>query len=193
LFDPLGKGYVSQVNALLGAAYPEAPVRVVNMGCSGNTVRDLKARWATDVVALRPDWLAVMIGINDVWRQFDCPLAPEIAVDPKEYGATLDELLATTKPQVKGMVVLSPFFIESNRQDPMRQRMDEYGQVALSTARRHGAIPVDVQAAFDRVLAHQHPCNLAWDRIHPNLVGHMVIARAFLDAVGFVWSPVRRG
>jgi lysophospholipase L1-like esterase len=26
--------------------------------------------------------------------------------------------------------------------------------------------------------------SLAWDRVHPNLAGHMVIARAFLAAVG---------
>ena len=27
--------------------------------------------WKADVLDLRPDWLSVMIGINDVWRQFD--------------------------------------------------------------------------------------------------------------------------
>jgi len=43
LFDPLGRGYVCMVNAVLGAVYPDRGLRVVNMGCSGNTVRDLKA------------------------------------------------------------------------------------------------------------------------------------------------------
>ena len=62
----------------------------------------------------------------------------------------------------------------------------------LALAKKHGAIGVDTQAAFDRVLKHQHSSNLSWDRVHPNSIGHMVIARAFLDAVGFVWSPVRR-
>src|SRR3954452_17883523 len=70
LFAALGKGYVSLVDALLGATYPEREIRVVNMGSSGNTVRDLKSRWRTDVLDLRPDWLSMMIGINDVWRQF---------------------------------------------------------------------------------------------------------------------------
>ncbi|HRG50781.1 MAG TPA: hypothetical protein PKW02_07080, partial [Pseudomonadales bacterium] len=41
----LGNGYVSHINALLGALYPAHGIRVLNVGVSGNTVRDLKARW----------------------------------------------------------------------------------------------------------------------------------------------------
>ena len=44
LFDPLGRGYVNFVEALLGSVYPDVGIRVVNMGCSGNTVVDLLSR-----------------------------------------------------------------------------------------------------------------------------------------------------
>jgi lysophospholipase L1-like esterase len=46
---------------------------------------------------------------------------------------------------------------------------------------------VDTQAAFNRMLTAVHPMSLAWDRVHPNLTGHMVLARAFLNAIDFVW------
>ena len=95
LFDPLGRGYVCMVNALLGAVYPERGLRVVNMGCSGNTVRDLKARWQTDVFDLKPDWVSIMIGINDVWRQYDLPLQPESHVPLKEYE---EKILTAEEP-----------------------------------------------------------------------------------------------
>jgi lysophospholipase L1-like esterase len=98
LFEAIGRGYVAQVDALLSAAYPERAVRVVNMGNSGNTVRDLKARWTRDVLDQQPDWLSVLIGINDVWRQFDLPRQKEIHVLPDEYERTLDELLAAARP-----------------------------------------------------------------------------------------------
>lgn len=29
-----------------------------------------------------------------------------------------------------------------------------------------------------------HPCNIAWDRIHPNQTGCMYIAKQFLKAIG---------
>jgi lysophospholipase L1-like esterase len=69
--DNLGNGYVNMINALLTAKYPAQGIRVLNTGISGNTVLDLQGRWEQDVLALKPDWLSVMIGINDVWRQFD--------------------------------------------------------------------------------------------------------------------------
>lgn len=66
----LGYGYVSFVDHLLLAAYPGHPIRIMNMGISGNTIRDLKGRWRRDVLNLAPDWLSICIGINDVWRRF---------------------------------------------------------------------------------------------------------------------------
>jgi lysophospholipase L1-like esterase len=188
LFDPLGKGYVSFIDAMLTAVYPEAKYRVVNVGISGNTVRELKARWQTDVIDLKPDWLSVMIGINDVWRQFDVPKLTEQHVPLDEYERTLDELLARVRPALKGLVLMTPYYIESNRDDAMRLRMGAYGAVVKELASKHGAVFVDTQAAIDRALGHLYPAALAWDRVHPNQGGHMILAKAFLDAVGFDWK-----
>jgi len=181
----LGNGYVSLVNALLGATCPEQKIRIRNIGVSGNTVRDLAARWQCDVVDPRPDWLSIMIGINDVWRQFDAPAQAEWHVTLDEYASTLEQLVGTTRPQLDGLVLMTPYFIEPNQADPMRAKMDRYGEVVRQLAHRYDAILVDTQAAFDDVLATVHPMALASDRIHPTLAGHMVIARAFLKALHY--------
>src|SRR5947209_545163 len=102
LFGAQGRGYVANVDALLGAVYPERRIRVVNMGISGNTTRDLKARWQTDVLDLSPDWLSIMIGDNDVWRQFDSPWQTEQHVYLEEYEASLNHLVEQTAGRVKG-------------------------------------------------------------------------------------------
>lgn len=144
-----------------------------------------KARWHADVLALRPDWVSVMIGINDVWRQFDRPLQTELAVGASDYEATLDQLIAQTKPRVRGLVLMTPFYLEPNRQDPMRAMVDRYGRIVRVLAARHGAILCDTQAAFDRLWKHVYPASIAWDRVHPNLTGHLILAQAFLRSVGF--------
>ena len=74
--------------------------------------------------------------------------------------------------------------IEPNPAEPMRARMDQYGAVVKRLAAEHDAILVDIQAAFDAYLEHYHPAQLAWDRVHPTLTGHTIIARAWLKAVG---------
>lgn len=183
LGDALGRGYVSLVATHLGSVFPASRIRITNVGTSGNTVRDLKARWNEDVFALKPDYVSVMIGINDVWRHFDRPILKEGLVGIEEYEQTLDELVRITVPTVSRMIVMSPFFIESNCHDAMRIRMDEYGAVAKRIAEAHKTVFVDTQAAFDAVLAHCYSAELAWDRIHPSLTGHNIIARAFLKAI----------
>lgn len=183
LFAAEGKGYVALVKAHLTATRPADRIRVVNMGISGNTVLDLEKRWQTDVFDHQPDWLSVMIGINDVWRQFDLPLHTDTHVREDRYAETLEKLVAKTRPTVKGLVLMTPYFIEPNRSDAMRAMMDRYGAIVKRTAEKHGALFVDTQAAYDAVLGHLHPAGLAWDRVHPNLAGHMILARAFLSAV----------
>jgi lysophospholipase L1-like esterase len=188
LFGALGKGYVSLVDGFLQAVYPQRRIRVVNMGTSGNTARDLAARWQTDVIDQKPEWVSVMIGINDVWRQFDTPWQHEWHVPLADYRRLLTGLVAETRPRLAGMVLMTPYIIDPNRQDPMRAMMEEYGAAVKELARKHDAVFVDTQAALDAVLAHLHPATLAWDRIHPNTIGHAAIARAFLRAVNFQFA-----
>lgn len=188
LFGAIGKGYVSLVDALLMAAYPERGIRVVNMGTSGNTVRDLKKRWQTDVLDLNPDWLSIMIGINDVWRQYDLPAQTEQHVYIDEYEQTLEALVKRTRPQLQGLVLMTPFYIEPNAEDPMRRTMDQYSEVVKEMAIKYDARFVDTQAAFNKVLAHIYPGALAWDRVHPNMTGHAVLARAFLEALEYEYN-----
>jgi len=188
LFHALGHGYVSIVDAMLNAIYPELGIRTVNMGTSGNTVRDLKQRWKTDVIDLKPDWLSVMIGINDVWRQYDQPQITESHVYLDEYESTLRLLVQQAQPLVKGIVLMTPYYIESNRDDAMRATMDLYGAAVKRIAQEYGTVFVDTQAAFDEITTYVYPATLAWDRVHPNMSGHMVLARAFLKAIGMEWK-----
>ncbi|MGG4144574.1 SGNH/GDSL hydrolase family protein [Paenibacillus algorifonticola] len=189
LFGALGRGYVAQVDALLQAVYPELGIRVVNMGTGGHTVRDLKARWQEDVTDKKTDVLSIMIGINDVWRQYDTPFITDWHVYIEEYEQTLRELVALAKPVAgSGIVLMTPFFLESNEQDAMRRTMDEYGAVVRRIADETGCLFIDTQAAFNKVLAHLYSATLAWDRVHPTAAGHMVLARAFLQAMDFDWT-----
>ncbi len=185
LFEALGTSYVTDGAAQYTCMMPEMRLRFVNMGVSGNRVRDLKARWQTDVFDQKPDWVSVLIGINDVWRQFDSPLQTEEHVLPDEFEETYDQLIRETLPRVKGMILITPYFMEPNRADPMRARMDEYGAIVKKLAEKYGQTFIDLQAAWDELFTHMHPANIAWDRIHPNHVGCVYIANQILKATGF--------
>ena len=124
----LGNGYVSLVDAFLSIWEPDKKIEVLNAGLSGNTILDLAQRWDSDVIARKPDWLSIMIGVNDVWRQFSGPLKPgHISIEL--FEETYRSILTSVRNQLKGLVLLSPFFIETNRSDPMRKKLDMYSRV----------------------------------------------------------------
>lgn len=182
-FNGLGNGYVAMVDAFLKVKWGQSRVRVQNMGVGGNTVRDLAARWDDDVLDMEPDWVCVMIGINDVWRQFDRFLEVETHVRLPEYRSTLNSLVRLAKDKCQGVVVMSPFFAEPNVEDPMRSLMDEYGASAMEVARANDALFVDIQSELDALMDHVPPMALGWDRIHLSPAGHMMIALSFLEAI----------
>ena len=184
LFNAWGRSYVADVGSLLGCMYPELNLRITNMGISGNKVRDLEARWETDVMERHPDWVSVLIGINDVWRHFDSPAQPEHHTTPEQFEAGYTRLIERTLPHVKGMILMSPFFMEPNKADPMRVMMDEFTAIVRKLADKYNLTYVDLQAGWDELFKYMHPCNIAWDRIHPNQIGCMYIAKQFLKAVG---------
>ena len=185
LFNAWGRSYVADVGSLLGCMYPEMHLRIVNMGISGNQCRDLEARWQTDVFDQNPDWVSVLIGINDVWRQFDSSEIKEQHVSPEDFRTCYERLIKSTLPRVKGMILMTPYFMEPNRDDPMRRRMDEYGAITKELAEKYHLTIVDLQAGWDKLFQHMHPMNIAWDRVHPNQIGCMYIAKQFLSAIGF--------
>ena len=188
LSDKVGRGYVRVVENMLAVWYPELNFRITNAGTSGNTSRYLLARFERDVTSHNPDWVPICIGINDVWRQFDVPAILDAAVLPDEYERNVESMILAVKKKVKGIFILSPYYIEPLSEDPMRRRMDEYGEICRRLAEKHDCEFVDFQRIFSDYCKYQHSSRLAWDRVHPNQMGATLMAREFLRHTGFDFS-----
>lgn len=185
LFENVGRSYVRVIENLLEACYPELTLRITNAGVSGNTSRALLERFEQDVTSRNPQWVSICIGINDVWRQFDSPAIPEHAVQPEEYERNVEQMIMQVRDRVKGVFVLTPYYMEPNRTDAMRARMDEYGAICKRLAEKHNCIFVDMQALYDRFFQYRHSSRIAWDRVHPNQMGATLMAREFLKHCDF--------
>jgi len=185
LFENVGRSYVRVIENMLVAWYPEMNFRITNSGISGNTSRDLMERFDRDVVNLNPDWVSICIGINDVWRQFDSPALLHTHVSPEDYRANLRAMIEQTLPKVKEIILMTPYYMEPNKTDALRKRMDEYGTIMKEVAGEFELSCVDLQAAFDDYLQYRHSSYIMWDRIHPGWVGSLIIARELLKLVGF--------
>ena len=188
LFDNLGHGYVRMIENLLSACYPEIRLRITNSGISGNTSKDLLERFERDVVSLNGDWVSICVGINDVWRQFDCPAMLDAQVNLEEYKSNVEQMILAVKGNTKGVFLCTPYYMEPNRNDMMRARMDEYSEVCRELAKKYDCTLIDFQALFDKYFTIRHSSCIAWDRVHPNQMGATLMAREFLKYCDFDYN-----
>lgn len=183
----LGTGYVQFLDALIEASYPDHNIRISNVGISGNTSADLRERFETDVMALNPDWVSIMIGINDIWRKLDTPTMTERHLTMEQYQENMQVMCRRVKESGANLILITPFFVESEKTDAMRSMTDDYGEVVKALAAEYHAVLVDTQTAIDAYLQYNHSSAMTWDRVHPNSTGHMIIAKETFKAVGGVF------
>jgi lysophospholipase L1-like esterase len=187
LWEGVGNGYVRNVDSILSVLYPEKKFRIINTGVSGAQSINLLDAWQHDVIDLNPDWVFFMIGANDVWRQFDTPCGYNSDKSPEAYEKNVEEIILKTIGKVKGIYVMSPFYMEANDNDAMKKMMVEYSKIAKKVANKYEKDNVkfiDLQPDFDEHLKYRYPAYISWDRVHPNWIGSVIIARKILKEIG---------
>ncbi len=183
LWDGVGTGYVRQIDNILTAVYPDVNLHIMNTGISGNTSRELLDRVEEDVVALGADYVVFMIGINDIWRQFDEPGITHGHGYLPEYSQNVAAFIDRVTASGAKVICMLPYYMEPNRSDLMRMKTEEYAAAARRICEAKGVMCVDTQGAFDEFLRHRYPAYLSWDRVHPGPVGATILARVFLKAI----------
>jgi lysophospholipase L1-like esterase len=176
----LGHGYAFIIAAKHGAAYPDRKLDFMNRGVSGNTVADLAKRWEKDTVALAPTLLSILIGINDLNR----------GVSAEAYEASYDALLAETTKALPGVKLAlgEPFGLPSgkvkDRWDAHRAELAKRQAAVERLAKKHVAVLVRFQRAFDEAAKRAAADYWIWDGVHPTYSGHQVMADEWERAVG---------
>ena len=182
-YDPysLGHGYAMIASAWFGALYPEKKVRFLNRGIGGNRTQDLESRWQKDCIALQPNWVSIMIGINDTWRRYDSGLVVAVAEYEKSYRALLDAV----KTKLAARLILCEPFVLPVPEDRKgwREDLDPKIEVVHKLAEEYEAIVVPLDKIFTGALDRQQASYWAEDGVHPTAAGHALIAQAWLRAV----------
>jgi lysophospholipase L1-like esterase len=186
--SPLGNGYVKFIADLIAIRYPAMKVKIVNKGISGNTVADLRERWHDDVLVLKPDWVSILIGINDVHRTLR---NEPTAVPPDRYQRLYRECLMLTKERSNAQLVLmEPFYISTHTETnswrtQVLRALDDYRKVVKQLADEFGAIFVPLHGLFQEQLRYRPADMFCPEPVHPNSSGHLLIAHAWLKATGW--------
>lgn len=185
----LGTGYATLVSSHLGYEYP-AEYLFCNRGISGNRIVDLYARIKIDAILVRPDYMSILIGINDVWHEYTRQNGVNAEKFYRVYHWYVQELLEAL-PELK-LMILEPFVLpgsntENNEEHPARFDFFRKETLLRAEAARKVAddfsLPfIPLQNLFDRA-AEKAPCSF-WlrDGVHPTPAGHQLIQKEWLKS-----------
>ncbi len=186
----LGNGYAGLAAATLladhAAASPSDRLRILNRGIGGDKVTNLAARWRADCLDLEPDLLSILIGVNDTWHGIG-KNDPSNGVPVPEYERVYQALLTQAKDRLPDLrlVLCEPFILRCGAvTDAWLPEMDARRDVTRRLAEAYDATFVGFQSIFDRALDLAPAEYWAADGVHPSPAGHMLMARAWLEAVG---------
>ena len=181
----LGHSYVFLLASRLGVDMADANLEFFNRGVSGNKVSDLRKRWQKDAIEMNPDWLTVLIGVNDVSQGRGQP------VDLKKWEQDYRHILNQSRRanHKLNIVLMDPFVLRMTRLNSedqwkyWRGEIDKLGKIVVRLAKDFNAIHIETQKIFDQAASQVSPGNWIWDGVHPLPQGHELIARNWLQAV----------
>ena len=188
--------YSAFIEAYLLACQPVSGVRTHQFGLSGETSWEFLTRIDSDVLPFRPTVATTCYGMNDGGYG---PFDPE-----REMGyrrATTEIVQRLKRAGVRLIIVGSPGVVDSdafdqngpiwtNAEEYNRQTLRRLAQIAREVAAQEGVRYADVHGVFWHAMERAkakfgHRYHVAGaDGVHPAANGHLIIAYAFLKALG---------
>ncbi|HEY0055414.1 MAG TPA: SGNH/GDSL hydrolase family protein [Pedobacter sp.] len=182
----MGHGYAYGVSSRIAADFAENNFTFYNRGISGNKLPDLQKRWQTDTLALNPDVLSILIGINDVYVIVN---EPEIAQSAEKFESGYRDILQqskTAKPDilfVLGLPFIYPVGKVKDNWELWFTEVEKRKEIIKKLAIEFNAVLIDYPSVFDKAFKRRSADYWIWDGAHPTIAGHELMAREWIKQV----------
>ena len=177
--NSLGNGYVKILADKLRPIYPDTDIELINKGVAGDEIKDILARADSDVIALKPDAVVIMAGINDTVHDFKT----DKQLDLKKLEGNFKELLKKLKKEGIVIIFLEPFLLPA----PDKLRMRKLFSSELAVLNKVALKYADEVVAYDEMfngLAESIPyTEYSLDGVHPTHRGSRLIADQAIKAI----------
>lgn len=178
----LGQGYSNFVAGRLGLQQPGVH-SFLNRGFSGNRIVDLYARMKTDIINLHPDYMSILIGVNDVWHEKDMKNGVSTPKFKKIYGMLLEEVQEAL-PGIQ-IMLMEPFVLcGTATEDSIEWFREEVGRRAQAVKELSDEFHLPflpLQGDLDRLSQIAPAVHWLVDGVHPTPFFHQYLADRWLE------------
>lgn len=180
--DDLGQGYSNFAAGRLGLQQP-GTYKFLNRGFGGNRIVDLYARVKADIINLKPDYMSILVGVNDVWHEKEWQNGVSTPKFKKIYGMLLEEVQEAL-PDIK-IMLMEPFVLDGPATtDSIEWFRKEVGQRAEATkelAHEYNLPFVPLQEDLDRLAQIAPTTHWLVDGVHPTPFFHQYLGDKWLE------------
>lgn len=186
--------YAIYVNAFLKTRFPNEKIKVVYAGTDGERVVDMLKRYKSDVIDQGATEAYILFGANDINRGL-YPTGDESGRESAISGSTenLDKLVTMLKADgIKNITVLTPPVMDERQYagasaknyEGVSKGLRRLANNYIAIAKKHGVKYVDLTDITREILDAKKDTGeveiYKTDRIHPNRMGHFVMASQIL-------------
>lgn len=180
----LGCGYAFMLASEFGNKC-NAEMNFINRGDSGDRITDVYARIKEDIINLKPDYMSILIGVNDVSHELTMNCGVVTEKFRKIYRMLIDEIIESL-PQIK-IIILEPFVLKGTCTeklwDDFNTEVRKRAEVSKQIAEEYNFTFVPLQDKFDSLSSDGNISYWSADGIHPTQAGHAVIKDELMQAL----------
>ena len=186
-FYDLGAGYPKYAAANLKETHKEVDFEFINLGISGNRTDQIFDRIYPDVIALQPDVVSILIGINDAWHRY----APSyIPTTDAQIELNYREILKNIKERTNAkIVILAPFVLDAPANAHLKNDLVTILPIVRKLAEEYADVFIPLDKIFEEALLTQpEPMYYSNDGVHPNENGAKFIGECYSKAINKLFS-----
>lgn len=187
--DHMGSGYALMAAARLGCESVGEYI-CINRGVGGNKSTDVYARMKEDIIDLSPDYMSILVGVNDVWHQIDY----NCGETAETYETVMEKLITETRaalPKCK-IMLMEPYVLKEYETVSTVEKPDKWetfkrevtlrAELTKKLCDKYNLKFIPLQQILDEA-ANKSRVNLwSLDGVHPTPAGHLLIAEAWVKA-----------
>lgn len=172
--ENVGESYVKEVKEYLN----KYNIKVINKAIAGNRVDHLLEIFENDFKKINPDYLVLLIGVNDTWHNY--PNCKDNETFEKEFEELLIKI--TNKMHCKTLI-LEPFIIGYKEEYTiMKTDLNEKINIIKSLSKKYNCEYLSFINEFDKIITKENEEQYSIEGIHPLPLGYKIMADKIINS-----------
>ena len=134
------------------------------MGIGGNKTDNLIARLDSDFIAEQPDYLSILVGVNDCWHFAEKEISATFRAFERNYRKILTEIKQKTSAKI---MLVEPFLLPVKDKAFWRYKVDEEIVAVRALASEFGCVLCPMDGLLAAEYCGKNLSEFSEDGVHP--------------------------